>query len=82
MALGRSVVASQAGGLAEIVLDGATGWLVPPGDPDALAFAVSDVTPDAVAGLGKAGRARVESLFMVASMAVRALAAYTGLLDP
>jgi glycogen(starch) synthase len=37
MALGRPVVASRAGGLAEIVEDDVTGWLAPPGDADALA---------------------------------------------
>lgn len=37
MALGRAVVASDAGGLAELLDDGRTGWLVPPGDPSALA---------------------------------------------
>lgn len=36
MALGRPVVASRAGGLAEILEDGRTGWLVPPGDADTL----------------------------------------------
>lgn len=33
----RPVVASNVGGLAELVDDGADGWLVPPGDVDALA---------------------------------------------
>jgi glycosyltransferase involved in cell wall biosynthesis len=37
---GTAVVASRAGGLAEIVLDGETGLLVPPGDADALASAL------------------------------------------
>jgi glycogen(starch) synthase len=34
---GRPVIASRVGGLAEIVVDGVTGWLVPGADPDALA---------------------------------------------
>lgn len=34
---GRPVIASRVGGLAEIVVDGVTGWLVPAADPDALA---------------------------------------------
>ncbi|MGB2875427.1 MAG: glycosyltransferase [Gaiellaceae bacterium] len=37
MALGTPVVASRAGGLAELIEDGRTGWLVPPADADALA---------------------------------------------
>jgi len=40
MACGRPVVASAVGGLAETVLDGATGVLVPPRDPDAIAGAL------------------------------------------
>ena len=37
LALGRPVVASAAGGLADIVEDGVSGWLVPPGDAGELA---------------------------------------------
>ncbi len=37
LASGRGVVASRAGGIPELVTDGANGVLVPPGDADALA---------------------------------------------
>jgi glycogen(starch) synthase len=40
MALGVPVVASRAGGLAELIDDGRTGWLVPPGDAEALGEAL------------------------------------------
>jgi glycosyltransferase involved in cell wall biosynthesis len=41
MAHGRAVVASRLGALSEIVADGQTGVLVPPGDPVALASAMA-----------------------------------------
>ncbi len=41
-AMGRPVVATNHGGAMETVLDGVTGWLVPPNDSDALAKAIGD----------------------------------------
>ncbi len=46
LALGTPVVASETGGLAESLAGGA-GWLVPPGDPAALASAIAVVQRDA-----------------------------------
>lgn len=46
MAHGRPVVASHIGALAEIVRDGETGLLVPPGDPVALAAAIQELWDD------------------------------------
>lgn len=42
MAAGALVVASDIGGISESVIDGETGWLVPPGDVEAIASALSD----------------------------------------
>jgi len=39
-AMGKPVVATAHGGSRETVLDGETGWLVPPGDPQVLAAAI------------------------------------------
>ncbi|HEV2388036.1 MAG TPA: glycosyltransferase family 4 protein [Candidatus Acidoferrales bacterium] len=46
MAAGLPIVATRTGGIPEIVRDGATGLLVPPGDPPALAAAVIRLLSD------------------------------------
>ena len=46
-ACGRPVIASNVGGVPEVVLDGTTGILVPPKDPDKLAQAIISLTQDA-----------------------------------
>jgi glycosyltransferase involved in cell wall biosynthesis len=57
----------------EIVLDGETGLLVPPGDPVLLADAIVCVLADRSLGdrLGRAGRARVEQRFALDDMVSR-----------
>lgn len=56
----RPVVASDTGGLSEIVVEGETGMRVPPGDVPALAAALTDLAgrPRLRAAMGKAGRRR------------------------
>jgi glycosyltransferase involved in cell wall biosynthesis len=60
MQAGRPVIASAAGGLADIVVDGETGVLTPPGDPTALAAALRRLLADEGLrrAMGEAGRAR------------------------
>jgi len=41
-AMGRPVIATDLGGFRETIVDGVTGLLVPPGDPDALASAIAN----------------------------------------
>lgn len=74
----RPVVASRVGGLPEIVEDGVTGRLVEPGDPVALADAITSIwsSPDRGLGMGAAGRRRVDSLYRGTMMARRISALY------
>lgn len=62
MSCGRPVVASDIGGLSELVVDGGTGILVPPGDATALAAAIASLISDParVHAFGRAGKARAE----------------------
>lgn len=62
MEAGVPVVASRVSGIPEVVVDGETGWLVPPEDPAALAGALAEVLadPEEARRRGEAGRRRVE----------------------
>lgn len=48
MMMGQPIIASRIGGLPDIVIDGETGFLVPPGDPQALREAVQCLLDDPV----------------------------------
>ncbi|HYM30280.1 MAG TPA: glycosyltransferase [Candidatus Cybelea sp.] len=65
MAAGLPVIATTAGGSAEVVVDGSTGILVPPQAADALAGAILQLARDAPrrSAMGAAGRRRVEEVF-------------------
>jgi glycosyltransferase involved in cell wall biosynthesis len=65
MACALTVVATAVGGLVGTIDDGRTGFLVPPGDVEALADVLVQVLPDAVRrrAIGRAARERVERDF-------------------
>ncbi|MFL5981779.1 MAG: glycosyltransferase family 4 protein [Gaiellaceae bacterium] len=69
------VVATNVSSIPEIVVDGETGLLVPPNDPQALAAGINRVLRDP-AGYGEGGRERALREFSVAKMADRTLAVY------
>jgi len=82
-AMGVPVVATNHGAALETVEPGVTGWLVPPGDPLALAQAVGaalDLDAEARVRLAAIARARVVEHFSRARMCAATLAVYRELL--
>jgi len=78
MALARPVVGTSVGGLVDVVVDGETGLLVPPGDPEALAAAVARLLrdPALASAMGEAGARRAEEHFTLERMVRDHLALY------
>jgi glycosyltransferase involved in cell wall biosynthesis len=78
MAHARPVVATAVGGLGELVVDGETGILVEPGDPEALRAAIDRLLADADLRrkLGEAGRQRIRDLCGWDTVVARTVAAY------
>jgi glycosyltransferase involved in cell wall biosynthesis len=78
MAAGRPVVASRLPGLAEVVSDGETGFLVPPGDRTALARRSRPLLEEESLGrrFGKAGRQRARRHFDAAAFVREVVAVY------
>jgi glycosyltransferase involved in cell wall biosynthesis len=82
MAAGLPVVATDVGGNAEAVVDSVTGYLVPPGDADAMANMIGRLAadPQERRTLGATGRTRAEVEFSVDGCVTRYEALYRGLL--
>ncbi len=78
MASGTPVVASRIGGVAEIVQDGVTGFLVKPGDTTELHARLDEVLRDQqlAARMGRAAREIVLERYTWQAVAERCLAAY------
>ena len=70
MALAKPVVGTRVGGTPEMIVDGETGFLVPPSDPAALAEALGRLADNAALRqtLGAAGLARVQEHFSLRRM--------------
>jgi glycosyltransferase involved in cell wall biosynthesis len=83
MAAGKPVVATRVGGLAESIIDGETGFLVPPQDGIALADSIEKLVanPSMARAMGLKGAARVQSNFTIEQMASQNETYYYALLD-
>jgi glycosyltransferase involved in cell wall biosynthesis len=70
LALKKPVVATNVGGVSEIIEDGINGYFVPPKSPEALAHRILMLLhgPGVAARIGEAGRKRVEDAFALERM--------------
>ncbi|PIU31972.1 MAG: hypothetical protein COT06_05290 [Syntrophobacteraceae bacterium CG07_land_8_20_14_0_80_61_8] len=82
MALGKPVVATNVGGMAEIVVDGSTGFLVQPSQgvqmADKILLLLEDV--DLARRMGQAGKKRLEEDFGLGKMITQYIALWQGLM--
>ncbi len=78
MAAGKPIIATDGGGIPEIVVDGATGLLVPMANADAMATAMIELLrdPQRAHQMGCAGRRRVEENFTIAQTAAKVQSLY------
>lgn len=81
MALSVPVISTTVSAIPEVIVDGQTGWLVPPRDAEAIAAALQDALthPAEMRRRGTAGRARLEAQFTVEAMVDRTQQIYAGL---
>ena len=83
LAAARPVVATDVGGVRHIVCDGDTGWLCPPGDPEALAHALGRSLGDPkAAARAAAGRERMAERFGATRLVEEHRRLYRELLRP
>jgi glycosyltransferase involved in cell wall biosynthesis len=82
MQLGRPVVATAVGAVPDIVDDGATGCIVPPGDTAAFADALAELLtdPSRADAVGEAGRLSIAATHGPDAMASATEAVYRELL--
>jgi glycosyltransferase involved in cell wall biosynthesis len=70
MATGLPVVSTRVGGNPEAIIDGMTGWLVPPQNPEELANKIVDLLndPQKARRWGELGKIRIKEKFLVEKM--------------
>jgi len=79
MSYGLPVIATRVGAIDHVIEDGKTGWIVAPGESDALAAGINQALGDLdnFASVGKAGRASLHPKFSPDQRAETMLALYT-----
>ena len=84
MAAGLPCIGSTGGALPELIEEGVTGFLVPPGDEEALLARMRELamTPDLCRTLGEAGAVRYRERFTWDAVAGRMLAAISSRREP
>jgi glycosyltransferase involved in cell wall biosynthesis len=83
-AMQKPIIACDHGAPQEIIADGITGWLTPPGNAKALAQALDDaldLPPERLEEMGEQGRARVQAHFFKEAMFSQTIAVYQELLE-
>jgi glycosyltransferase involved in cell wall biosynthesis len=83
MLLGKPMIGSAVGGVPEMITDGITGRLVPPGDPQALADAIQGLSADPAraAAMGRRAAEVVRQKFHAKVHAAAVEAIYRSVLD-
>ncbi len=83
LAYERPVVASRAGGIPDIVIDGVTGWLSDPGDSEVLAQRILDVAsdPDEARRVAARGKREAEKRFSWERILEETMGAYTSAME-
>lgn len=83
MACARAVVGAGVGGIKNTVLDGVTGYLVPPRDPEALADRLAHLQrqPEHAQRMGQLGRVRACEHYTWQRVAQQVMAIYTEVLE-
>ncbi len=81
MELRLAAVATKVGGIPEVIEDGLSGLLVPPGDEGAMARAISEALSTRGEQLGQEAQRRVRSRFSLETMVERTTAVYRTLLQ-
>lgn len=77
-AAGKACVATRVGGIPEIVIDGESGILIEPRDPDALAEAIKELvnSPEKLQAMGQEARKHIEEHFSLEGQSANLVALY------